>query len=419
MLRRSARALSLWFILPAALASSALANPPDNPGSDDDGAEWEEGEAADDTTCPLVDHAGPASDEEPEVEFVKVKPTAATNLSALEKAILEETNLLRKNPPAYAEKLVALRPSYQGKLIHRPGQPSILTQEGVAALDEAIDALRRAPKRLSRLAHADGLSRAARDHARDLGRTGSLGHTGSDGSGPDVRARRHGTWDGLVAENIAFGPTDAEEIVIGLLVDDGVKDRGHREVLLTRDLYFAGVACGPHPGYGTTCVMTYATSFKTRGEAAAEAPSEDRAPRAPMVDFEDEPSADHADADEPAVRPVPDPWRSPKADDTTDLGVYADDDVDDAGAGPDTDGDPRVDLRPDDRDDADDPYAYEPPQAPRATAPAPGPGYYPGPSPYPGPRYYGPRYYGPRPHYGPRYYPGPRYYYGPRYRPYR
>lgn len=417
MLRRSARALSLWFILPAALASSALANPPDNPP--DDEADWADGEAddAEGATCPLGDHAAPATDEEPEVELVKVKPAAATNLSALEKAILEETNLLRKNPPAYAEKLIALRPSYQGKLIHRPGQPSILTQEGVAALDEAIEALQRAPRRLSRLAHADGLSRAARDHARDLGRTGSLGHTGSDGSGPDVRARRHGTWDGLVAENIAFGPTDAEEIIIGLLVDDGVKDRGHREVLLTRDLYFAGVACGPHPGYGTTCVMTYATSFKTRGEAAAEAPPD--APRpADELDDAPSPSDDGAEDDAPARGQSPDPWRSPKAEDSADLGVYSGGEDDDPrGDELDPRDDPRSD-EPTDRDDADDPYAYEPP-APRVVAPAPGPGYYPGPSHYPGPRYYGPRYYGPRPYYGPRHYPGPRYYYGPRYRPYR
>lgn len=200
-------------------------------------------------------HAAPAA----------AAPPAGPTFGALEAAVLAEMNLLRKDPRAYADKLVALRPAYQGDLLIRdPEGPAIRTQEGVAALDEAIGALKRAPARLPRLAHSTGLSRAARAHARDLAKSGLLGHVGSDGSQPDERVSRVGKWDGLVAENIAFGPTDAEEIVIGLLVDDGVPSRGHREVLLTRELFFSGVACGPHPTYEVTCVIVYATSFRPR-----------------------------------------------------------------------------------------------------------------------------------------------------------
>ena len=39
---------------------------------------------------------------------------------------------------------------------------------------------------------------------------------------------------------------------------------GHRDVLLTRELFFAGVACGPHPTYRVVCVMDYATSLRAR-----------------------------------------------------------------------------------------------------------------------------------------------------------
>jgi uncharacterized protein YkwD len=190
---------------------------------------------------------------------------------ALEQAILQETNLLRRDPRAYARKLAALRPSYQGNRILRgPNQPAIATVEGVAALDEAIAALRKGPRRLPRLARSQGLELAARAHADDLARSGGLGHEGSDGSSPAKRVTRVGTWDGLVAENISFGPIDAEEIVIGLIVDDGVPDRGHRDVLLTRELFFAGVACGPHPSYKITCVMNYATSFKLSAQRPRE-----------------------------------------------------------------------------------------------------------------------------------------------------
>lgn len=200
--------------------------------------------------------------------------------AALEEAVLDEMNLLRRDPRRYADKLAAMRPFYRGNLVVRgEGRPSWATQEGVAALDEAVLALRRAPRRLPRLAWADGLARAAKAHARDLGRNDLLGHEGSDGSHPDARVKRQGQWDGMVAENISFGPTDAEEIVMGLLVDDGVPDRGHRDVLLTRELFFAGVGCGPHPSYGATCVADYATTFKS-GRA--------RAPRPEVRDLEGE-----------------------------------------------------------------------------------------------------------------------------------
>lgn len=199
--------------------------------------------------------------------------------AALEEAVLDEMNLLRRDPRRYAEKLAAMRPFYRGNLVVRgEGRPSWATQEGVAALDEAVLALKRAPRRLPRLAWADGLARAAKGHARDLGRNDLLGHEGSDGSHPDARVKRQGQWDGMVAENISFGPTDAEEIVMGLLVDDGVPDRGHRDVLLTRELFFAGVGCGPHPSYGATCVADYATTFKSGRARAPREPVQEQVP---------------------------------------------------------------------------------------------------------------------------------------------
>jgi uncharacterized protein YkwD len=381
----------------------------EDPGSDDAQA-----------TCPLIDsesaESAESDDEGVDAALTARQGSPGRALSALEAAILEETNLLRKDPRGYAQKLIQLRPSYRGKLIHREGQASILTQEGVAALDEAIAVLKRAPKRLPRLAHAEGLSRAAADHARDLGRTGALGHTGSDGGGPDKRARRHGVWDGMVAENIAFGPTDSEEIVIGLLVDDGVPDRGHRDILLTQELFFGGVACGPHPGYGTTCVMTYATSFKSNGAGKRNSEADDEAART-LPPALPEPDLDTARSDEETTDDglaVDDPWAPPTASPTPDR-VREDADEDPRRDDDTADVDPADDV--DDEGDYDQPPSYAPQYQP-------GPRYVPAPQYRPGARYYGPRYrpgaryYGPRyqqggRYYGPRHAPGPRYGYRP------
>ena len=57
------------------------------------------------------------------------------------------------------------------------------------------------------------------------------------------------------AELVSLGCYTAKDIVIQLLVDDGVSDRGHRRILLNKDMTHAGVAIDVHPKYGTICVI--------------------------------------------------------------------------------------------------------------------------------------------------------------------
>jgi uncharacterized protein YkwD len=65
------------------------------------------------------------------------------------------------------------------------------------------------------------LNDAARAHARDLAKHSTLSHTGSDGSTPAVRVTRTGyTWR-VVGENVASGPTSAEEVMEGWLASPG------------------------------------------------------------------------------------------------------------------------------------------------------------------------------------------------------
>ncbi|MFT7581462.1 MAG: hypothetical protein ACI9MR_003138 [Myxococcota bacterium] len=188
-------------------------------------------------------------------------PASAASGASLESVIVDEMNALRRDPVAYAAKLRAMRPFYEGTLLRLPGQVPILTEEGVEALDEAISALGRA-RPVPPLERAEGLARAAMDHVADLGNNGHVGHFGSDGSSPDERASRHGRWRGSVAENITFGSITASEVVIDLLVDDGVADRGHRRVMLGKTFRRTGVSCGPHPTYRQTCVIAYSDGYE-------------------------------------------------------------------------------------------------------------------------------------------------------------
>lgn len=171
-----------------------------------------------------------------------------------ERQVLDALNQARTNPAAYAQGLRQYRTYFHANLLRYPGQRAdIETEEGVAVVDETIGFLGRQPALLP-VDNADLLAAAAADHVADQRATGATGHDGSDGSSPGERARKHGG-GAFVAEVIAYGPIDAADVVRQLIVDDGVADRGHRDIIFSAELRFAGVSCGAHPEYRTMCVI--------------------------------------------------------------------------------------------------------------------------------------------------------------------
>jgi uncharacterized protein YkwD len=182
---------------------------------------------------------------------------AASNPAAaetpLEQQVLAALNAARTDPAAYAGGLKQYRTFFHANLLHYPGgSADIETEEGVAVVDETIAFLnRQAP--LGPVERAPLFVASARDLVADQAQ-GGTGHESSDGSSPADRAKRHGG-GGFVAEVIAYGPVDAADVVRQLIVDDGVADRGHRSIIYSPELRFAGVACGPHPEYRTMCVI--------------------------------------------------------------------------------------------------------------------------------------------------------------------
>jgi uncharacterized protein YkwD len=113
---------------------------------------------------------------------------------------------------------------------------------------------------------------SARDHVRDQGPRGVVGHESSDGSTFDDRVRRYGRWGISLTENISYGPSGARDVVIDLIVDDGVKDRGHRHNIFDPVAKVVGVACGRHTTYGYMCVMDFAGAY-IEGAATPAAPA--------------------------------------------------------------------------------------------------------------------------------------------------
>ncbi len=135
-------------------------------------------------------------------------------------------------------------------------------------LQEAISFLMR-QRPLDPLESIPGLATSAQIHVDDQSSTGAIGHRGSDGCGPTERINRCGSWSGRAGEDISYGYTDPRTIVVTLIVDQGVPDKGHRRNIFSRDFHVAGAACGGHPRYGAMCVIDFAEAFVPKGERVA------------------------------------------------------------------------------------------------------------------------------------------------------
>jgi uncharacterized protein YkwD len=185
------------------------------------------------------------------------------DFETLEKEIVKEVNLARTNPGFYAAWLRGTRQYYRGTQLRRPGEAPVGTKEGVAAVDEAVRFLEK-QKPVGSLDLSRGLSLAARDLVAAQGASGGFGHKGPDGSMPSDRIERHGTWEALIGENVAYGQRTARDVVAAFIVDDGVLGRGHRKNLYTAGYHVMGVDCGPHAVYEVTCAITFAGRYKEK-----------------------------------------------------------------------------------------------------------------------------------------------------------
>ncbi len=191
--------------------------------------------------------------------------TTAARVSA--NAIVHEMNLARQNPAAYATYIEELRSHFNGRFLVLPGHTRLYTKEGLRAVNEAIRFLRSAQPEQPLVLSA-GMSRAAADHCADQ-ISGAIGHEGSDRSSPGSRISRYGVWSASWGENIAYGKTSARDIVIALIIDDGVRGRKHRQNIFNPKFKFAGAAYGPHARYRSVCSIDFAGGYSERGELVA------------------------------------------------------------------------------------------------------------------------------------------------------
>jgi len=179
----------------------------------------------------------------------------ADYLDSMEKEVVRHLNMARSDPGKYAREYIAPKIRYFEGRLYRAPSGAYRTREGLRAVRECVSVMQGA-RPAGALTPSETVTIAAEEHARDQSRTGRTGHRRADGSKPGARLRKFGRWR-ITGENIAYGLNSGSEIVANLLVDDGVRDRGHRKNILDPQFSIVGVAIEPHPFHRYVCVIDF------------------------------------------------------------------------------------------------------------------------------------------------------------------
>jgi uncharacterized protein YkwD len=168
--------------------------------------------------------------------------TGAGTATELEQAVITEMNLARTSPRDYVTQRL---------------QPLVSSSSGsyLAALNECISQMN-SMAAVGSLSFGNGLYKAAKEWVDTQGAGTSTGHD----TNLYPRIRKYCSYT-KAGENLAYGYSTAKDIVVALLVDNGVQDRGHRKNILDKDYTHVGVSIGSHGRYSTMCCMDFAGGY--------------------------------------------------------------------------------------------------------------------------------------------------------------
>lgn len=178
-------------------------------------------------------------------EVVSKMNTAAdaTYLSDDEKEVVLFINLIRYNGAAF----------WQHHALPYIKTHEIPHTKYVRSLEREL----KATKNLAPLYPSKALFDAAKTHAVASGKEGVVGHRSSAGSF-EKRLKPLSDRFNYILENCDYGSSGAMDILMNLMIDEGIPDVGHRKNILHPEIDAIGLAIAPHKNYRYTCVQVFA-----------------------------------------------------------------------------------------------------------------------------------------------------------------
>ena len=134
-------------------------------------------------------------------------------------------------------------------LLKRQGKVTLRTKEGKDAVNEAIEYLKERAA-VNPLKWNEHVYKSCQDHTNDIGPKGLIQHDSSDGkTGVKERLRKYGNVVSCYGENLSFHCDEAKDVILQLIVDDGVPNRGHRENIFNPEFNVMACFTGQHKDF--------------------------------------------------------------------------------------------------------------------------------------------------------------------------
>lgn len=184
----------------------------------------------------------------------------------LKELIVTEINRVRADPGCYIPILEQYMTYFkENNILEKPNSIRIETYEGVNAYEEAIKHLKK-QRPAHTLTFDESIFKACIDHVKDMGVKGLFSHDGTDGKNVAERLEKYLEWEKACCESIAIGSQTGVEVVVSMLVDDGVPSRIHRDHIFRQEMNYFGVAAGYHRIFKHIVVINYVGGLRELGK---------------------------------------------------------------------------------------------------------------------------------------------------------
>ena len=192
----------------------------------------------------------------------KLTTTKKKKLSdSIEIQLLKEHNKIRNSPSIYISILKEAKKLFRkNNVLHFYNEMPFRTIEGSETINEAINFLSN-QKPLKNFILSSELIKSCKDVSNELGKNGIVNHS----KNLPQYIEKYCEWGGMLCENLDFGTKQAQNIMIKLLLCDGIKQRFQRLNIFKPELKYIGISQNSHIKYGICTVIHYAMNITPLG----------------------------------------------------------------------------------------------------------------------------------------------------------